>query len=567
MNHTFSFRNFWTHPVTLYFYFLTVLMVPNCFLLYTEPFSIWAGFTHILLPLSGYMAILIIWRKPGISLWLLFLFMILGAFQLVLLYLFDRSVIAPDMFINVVTTNSTEAGELLGKLTPAIIGVCLLYIPPLIFGILSIRSNQGLTRHFRLRTLFCAVLLGLVGTGTAYLARRADSDFRISHDVYPINVINNMNFAAHSWQLANEYPRTSHSFTFGAHSTHDTTRREIYVLVIGETTRAANWQLFGYNRETTPQLCKMERLIPIRDALTQSNTTHKSVPMILSAASAENFDCIYRQKSLITAFREAGFRTAFFSNQCPNRSFIDYFAQEADRHENLQRHSESDQSNALDMELLPLVDEELAQHARKQLLVLHTHGSHFNYKERYPDSSSFFTPDEIVSIRTSERTPLVNAFDNTIRYTDAFLAALIARIEVTGATAMVFYTSDHGEDLLDDSRNHFLHSSPIPSYYQMHIPILLWYSDAYASAFPKEIAAAHLNATYPVSTNIVFHTMLHAGGIATPFRNNRLALTAPDFEPGGRTWLGPYNDPVPVEDLHLPEEDLNAFQQHGLSFP
>ena len=69
------------------------------------------------------------------------------------------------------------------------------------------------------------------------------------------------------------------------------------------------------------------------------------------------------------------------------------------------------------------------------------------------------------------------------------------------------------------------------------------------------------------STNIVFHTMLHAGGIATPFRNNRLALTAPDFEPGGRTWLGPYNDPVPVEDLHLPEEDLNAFQQHGLSFP
>ena len=67
---------------------------------------------------------------------------ILGAFQLVLLYLFGRSIIASDMFLNLFTTNSGEVGELLGKLMPAIIGVCVLYIPTLAIGIYSARLKE-----------------------------------------------------------------------------------------------------------------------------------------------------------------------------------------------------------------------------------------------------------------------------------------------------------------------------------------------------------------------------------------------------------------------------------------
>ena len=69
----------------------------------------------------------------------------------------------------------------------------------------------------------------------------------------------------------------------------------------------------------------MEGVVTFTDVLTQSNTTHKSVPMLLSAASAEDYDCLYRQKGIITAFKEAGFHTAFFSNQLPNHSFIVFF--------------------------------------------------------------------------------------------------------------------------------------------------------------------------------------------------------------------------------------------------
>ena len=42
--------------------------------------------------------------------------------------------------------------------------------------------------------------------------------------------------------------------------------------------------------------------------------------------NAEHFEDIYGQKSIVEAFKEAGFKTIFLSNQTPNRTFTDYFA-------------------------------------------------------------------------------------------------------------------------------------------------------------------------------------------------------------------------------------------------
>ena len=86
-------------------------------------------------------------------------------------------------------------------------------------------------------------------------------------------------------------------------------KREIYVLVVGETSRAMEWSLYGYERNTTPRMEGLDGLVHFTDVVTQSNNTHKSVPIILSAASAENYGVIYDEKSIVTAFKEAGFRT------------------------------------------------------------------------------------------------------------------------------------------------------------------------------------------------------------------------------------------------------------------
>ena len=101
-------------------------------------------------------------------------------------------------------------------------------------------------------------------------------------------------------------------------------------MVIGETSRAANWSIYGYNRNTNPELTKIKGLTAFSHVLTESNTTHKSVPMLMSSVTAHDFNSIYRQKGIITAFKEAGYRTAFFSNQRYNHSFIDFFGKEAD---------------------------------------------------------------------------------------------------------------------------------------------------------------------------------------------------------------------------------------------
>ena len=107
----------------LFYLFLFILIVPNIVLCFTEPLSFIAKVCNVLLPFGCYYLLMTLSRNCGKMLWILFLFLFFGAFQIVLLYLFGQSIIAVDMFLNLVTTNSSEAMELLGNLTPAIV-VC-----------------------------------------------------------------------------------------------------------------------------------------------------------------------------------------------------------------------------------------------------------------------------------------------------------------------------------------------------------------------------------------------------------------------------------------------------------
>lgn len=114
--------------------------------------------------------------------------------------------------------------------------------------------------------------------------------------------------------------------------------------------------------------------------------------MLMSAVSAENFDSIYHQKGIITAFKEAGFKTAFFSNQRYN-NFIDFLEKKPITVTSSRKTKLTAGQNLSDDYLLALVQEELAKGNRKQFIVLHTYGSHFNYRERYPAEAAFFQPD------------------------------------------------------------------------------------------------------------------------------------------------------------------------------
>ena len=160
-------------------------------------------------------------------------------------------------------------------------------------------------------------------------------------------------------------------------------------MVIGETARAHNFSLYGYKRDTNPLLSKTEGLMIFDKATTQSNTTHKSVPMLLSQVSADNFENLFHEKGILAVFREAGFHTVFVSNQLPNHSFIDFLGEQANEwafiktgdcneaftkaygSKTLQVKADKN-GNIYDAELLPILDKVLSKKYKKLFVVLHT---------------------------------------------------------------------------------------------------------------------------------------------------------------------------------------------------
>lgn len=554
-----------------YWIFLGVLLVPNLFLCCTEPLPFFGKLALILVPGAVWMAVLTASRRPGIVIWCLVPMLVFGAFQLVLLYLFGNSIIAVDMLLNVATTNSGEALELLGKLAPAIVGVVLLYVPTLVLGVMSIRLSDRLTGTFRRHSLAKAGIVFLVGIATLFGARMQDPEYKVKLDLWPVNIGYNLKLAVDRWERGNRYAETSRDFDFGAVSERADSVREVYVMVIGETSRALNWQLYGYERETNPYLSKTDGLVWYKDMLTQANATHKSVPIMLSAASAEDYDILYTHKSVLTAFKEAGFRTAFFSNQLPNRSFIDYFGDEADTTVFLKANAmaKGEEYNPYDEVMLRSMDSLLADTSvRKLFIVLHTYGSHFDYQERYPVNDIHFRPASYESVSRNNRAVLMNAYDNSIRATDKLLHGIISRLAAQPNTAAaMLYASDHGEDIFDDKRNLFLHASPIPSYYQLHIPYVMWFSPRYDTLWPEAHRYASANSGEPVTTNVIFHTLLSVGGIETPYRNDSLAVTSPRFTVTPRHYLNDHNEPETLDRVGFKPQDIEMFRRLGLDYP
>ena len=535
-----------------FFAFLTVMMVPNVMLVISERQQLFTAAANLFLPLGIYWLLLSSCRKTGLMVWLMFPLVFLAAFQIVLTMLFGQSIIGVDMFLNVVTTNMTEINELLGSLVPAVALVFCLYIPMLVMATVAMRRRWGLDASFvKLQRCLAAACI-IAGLSSAIVAS-GDSTRRMSmtDDVFPVNVTYNLCLAVDRYVSTKNYPQTSALFSFGARRevADSAGRKETIVLVIGETARAANFGVLGYGRNTTPCLSTMEGVTVFRKAYTESNTTHKSVPMLMSAVSARNFNDIYGQKSVITAFKEAGFLTAFFSNQRRNGSFIDFFGEEADRCCFIKDDYPAG-ANVLDKELLKYVERFVddAPSDKPLFIVLHCYGSHFNYSERYPEEFSVFKPDDCSEAMASNCQSLLNAYDNTIMYTDHILSSLATMLDKTGDDVAMVYTSDHGEDIFDDGQ-HFLHASIVPTDYQLHVPLMVWLSKGYSEHRQEVAAALKLNAESPISTSqSLFHTMLDMASIKTQYFRESHSLASQHYKFCGRYFINDRNEAEKVEN-------------------
>ena len=560
----------------IYTYAVVALTVPNVALCFTEHLSTWAALANTVLPFGVYMALMSICRKPGKMVWWLFPIIFFAAFQIVLLYLFGKGVIAVDMFLNLVTTNPGEAMELLDNLIPGVASVFILYLPLLILGVVSIRSKKApvLSDGFRKRCRQWAAGIAVVGCGCMAMSYLSDTQhdkgehdvtsedhhapqYSVLNDLYPVNVFYNLYLAVKRNNASIHYKEASARFRFDARPSHPEDSCEVYVMVIGETARAMNFSLYGYQRDTNPRLSKTPGLVTFSDVTTQSNTTHKSVPMLLSQASASDFERLFHEKGILQAFHEAGFHTVFLSNQRPNHSFIDFLGEQADQWLFLKTgdanpagrelaEAPGKDGNYYDADLLPILDKILGRKRKKEFIVLHTYGSHFNYMDRYPRQMAHFQPDTHCEAKKENRPDLINAYDNTIRYTDLVLSGVIERLRAHGGMSAMLYTSDHGENIFDDSHKLFLHASPRASEYELHVPFLVWTSQSFQHQEPAVAQALSANRHKQAqSSRSAFHTMLNIGGISTRFRQEHESLASPAYRPAPLLYLNDHNEAIP----------------------
>lgn len=541
--------------------FVLTMMIPNVILALTGDCSPAAVVAGTALPAGFYMLWSVAARRSGAMILAALPLMALGAFQTVLIYMFGNAVISTDMFTNLFTTNNAEASEVLVNIASAVIVALLVYMPITITAISELFARSVLPRRFRRTMVLAAIFLSTAGFVAADIAKRHDDSRTLLGDVFPFNAV--CNLGASLYELYNVRHYDPADFSFEARREHPEAepQREIYMFIIGEAARACNWQLYGYPRPTTPHLASRSDIVVFDNMLTQSNTTHKCVPMLLSPTDPEHHDELYTRKGMPALFREAGFRTCVVSNQAPQGAMIDRLTADADSIIYMD-------APRYDMGMLEPV-RDITERTPPQtplLFILHCYGSHYSYRQRYPREEAYFLPDDYASIRLADKDKFVNAYDNSVRYTDRFLGAVIEWLDSLDCCSAVFYCPDHGEDLMDDSRGRFLHASPTVTYYQLHIPCLAWFSPRYCTSRQHKAAAARANAHAPATNMSAFHTVADMASIVSPHVDARRSLVNSRFDTlSPRRYIDDRNRAAAFDrSIGLTDEDMEQFRRRRI---
>ena len=291
--------------------------------------------------------------------------------------------------------------------------------------------------------------------------------------------------------------------------TDDTSSDALMVLVIGETARYDHFGLNGYERPTTPLLSDRHHLVSFDSIYGVANLTTVSVPLMLSRATPQRPQPLAHERSLTDAMSEAGYHTAWIANQSRTNRILRPIAERCNTCNYM---AVNDPAAQHDFGLLPLLAQQL-KHDGRQFTLLHSLGCHFEYNKRYPPEFSIYQPDAGNDMM-SNRELLVNSYDNSVIYTDRFLDSVISMLEQTQRPAVMVYISDHGENLLDDDRDMFLHGTYSGSLYEYHVPMFVWTSDAWRATHPDSEDLMVNNKHTRQSSMTLFHTLLQLADVS-----------------------------------------------------
>jgi lipid A ethanolaminephosphotransferase len=280
--------------------------------------------------------------------------------------------------------------------------------------------------------------------------------------------------------------------------------KAVVVLVIGESARKANFQLYGYQRDTNPLLSKQKDL-KVFQANSCATYTTAGTKAILEPKDCDDLYELLPNYAFRTGV-DVSWRT---SNWGEPPIHIDEYLTDPELGKLY------GMSNAYDDILIKGLRQRIESSPKnKVLIILHTSTSHGpQYASKYPKEFEVYKP-VAKNVEEGEKNVgmLVNAYDNTIRYTDFLLDSLINTLRtMSDWKSCMIFISDHGESLGENKM--FMHGLPmkLAPKEQYEIPFLVWTSENFR-AYKSELPAV-------LDQHYIFHSVLNLLSIQSPAYN------------------------------------------------
>lgn len=495
--------------------------------------------TLLLLSLVGFTRII----KPAV--------MVVLILSSIIAYFIDNMhvIFSVSMMQNVFETDVKEAGELINS------GM-LLHL--LVFGLVPaslvwfVKIDSGsVASEFLSRIKLLSVML-LAATLTVFwaykdysLVLRENRSIRyLVNPVYPM--VSLVKYLQSKGKDANKAVAPIFQDAARLSNVSANTKKDILVIVVGETARAANFSLNGYDRETNPLLRK-ESVINFSNVSSCGTATAESVPCMFSDLTKDNFSTgkAKQRENMLDGFKHAGLDVLWRDNNSSCKGVCARVASEDLL--NMKVKDLCNDEECFDEILLYRLDEYVNSLKQDAVIVLHQKGSHGPaYYKRYPEQFARFTPEcNVSSVHNCKQEDIINAYDNTILYSDYFLSKVIGFLKARSDqfnTAMI-YMSDHGESLGENGI--YLHGLPymIAPEEQTHVPFIVWLSESMIKQKDIDTKCLQKNNQQAYSHDNLLHSALGLMDVSTmaydeskdviaACRSSRLARHAPILSAG-----------------------------------
>lgn len=452
---------------------------------------------------------------------LLMPFYLLASIDLFVVLNFGSRLTAAYLFIAL--TNYKEATDFLATYWRSIVGILALFA--LCYGV-GLAGLHG-RRLYRNKAIFALALGGLLLGYGAYFyqtvklnafGKGAVLDLMAKDQSTPVGYLSQIGLTVTLYVESKGYIKQRMESQVKITSISDQADIETLVFVIGESSRPHNWSLYGYNNRTTPYLDQQPGLFKFNRMCTTAPYTSVAVPSLLSLEPIRDWDLIASNKSLVGIFRAAGYDTYWLSSQEVDSfgGIIPQIAAEAQYRQYLER--------SYDGALIPVLQEVLGKaNGHRQAIFIHIKGSHFEYARRFPSDFAQFKPAS-----ASQKDRVTADYDNSVLYTDWLLSTIMQQLTASQKKALLVYASDHGENLLDDSRALLGHG--IGNEYDLSTSAFVWSSGNLSPEQSGKLQKLKAREDQQVSVASLPHTLLNIAGISMPGYDSAQDLLSDEFK-------------------------------------